>query len=331
MRGQVGPSAGNLGEIQIMQRFITYILLTLGTPATMPFFAATMDSHGKAFPTATAAAKALVEAAKSDNTVELIAILGPTAKDIVTTRDPVQDRKARREFVERVTQRMQVVPSRGRSNEMTMLVGHGNWPLPIPIVEVNGKWYFDMARGRKAILMRRVGSNELDAMEVCRGYVEAQNQYAEDHRTAQGVPYYAQRMISSPGEHDGLYWKGARQDESPIGEVIARAIAEGYTKQGEPYHGYFYRVLSGEQMDPSATPVTYIDNGVMTGGFALLAWPAQYGVTGVMTFIVNKSGIVYQKDLGPQTPALVSGISNYEAGPTWAPVSSGVAALKNIK
>jgi hypothetical protein len=209
-----------------------------------------------------------------------------------------------------------------------MLAGSDDWPLPIPIVEVNGKWYFDTARGRKAILMRRVGSNELDAMEVCRGYVEAQNQYAEQHRTAEGVPYYAQKIISSPGERDGLYWKGERQDETPIGEVIARAMSEGYTDKRQPFHGYFFRVLTAEG---TATPVSYVDKGVMTKGFALIAWPAQYGVTGVTTFVVNKSGIVYQKDLGPQTPAIVSGVSAYAPDSTWTPVSARVATVKNIK
>jgi hypothetical protein len=278
-----------------------------------------------------AAARALVDAAKADNTTELIAILGPSAREIIVSGDAVADRKTRREFVQKVTERMRVVPSQGRPNEMTIVAGSDDWPLPIPIVEVNGKWYFDMARGRKAILMRRVGSNELDAIEVCRGYVEAQNQYSEQHRTTEGSPYYAQKIISSPGERDGLYWKDDGQEETPIGEVIARAMSEGYTDKREPYHGYFFRVLTAEGGHNSSTPVSYIDKGVMTKGFALIAWPAQYGVTGVTTFVVNKSGIVYQKDLGPQTPTVASGVSTYAPDSTWTPVSARVATAQNAK
>jgi len=310
-----------------MKQLFIYLLLALSA-LTTPTQSAPAVSRGKAFPTAAAAAQALVDAAKADNTSELIAILGPSAKDIVSTRDPVEDRNMRRIFVNRVTQKMKVVPVRDRPHEMTMVAGNDDWPLPIPIVEVNGQWYFDMARGRKQILMRRVGSNELDAIEVSRGYVEAQNQYAEQHHTPQGVAYYAQKIISSPGERDGLYWQGDDQEQSPIGAVIARAISEGYTKKGEPYHGYFFRVLTGEGPHASGRAINYINDGAMTRGFALIAWPAQYGATGIMTFIVNKSGIVYQKDLGPQTSERVSALTTYDPDTTWKPVSTGVAALR---
>jgi hypothetical protein len=310
-----------------MKQLIAYTLLALST-ITVPARSATADLQGKAFPTAAAAAQALVDAAKADNTTEVIAILGPSARDIVSTRDAVADRNTRRAFVARATQKMRVVPVRGRPNEMTMLAGNDDWPLPIPIVQVNGKWYFDTARGRKQILMRRVGSNELDAMEVSRGYVEAQNQYAEQHRTEQGVPYYAQKVISSPGEHDGLYWEGEDQEQSPIGAGIARAIAEGYTDKNEPYHGYFFRVLTKEGPNATGRAINYINDGAMTRGFALIAWPAQYGATGIMTFVVNKSGIVYEKDLGPQTSKLASALTAYDPDSTWSPVSTGVAVLQ---
>jgi hypothetical protein len=311
-----------------MKQLIAYTLLAVST-LSVPARSATADLRGKAFPTAAAAAQALLDAAKADNTTEVIAILGPSAQDIVSTRDAVADRNTRRAFVARATQKMKVVPVRGRANEMTMLAGNDDWPLPIPIVQVNGKWYFDTARGRKQILMRRVGSNELDAMEVCRGYVEAQNQYADQHRTEQGVPYYAQKVISSPGQRDGLYWQGEDQEPSPIGAVIARAIAEGYTDRNEPYHGYFFRVLTKEGPHATGRAIDYISNdGAMTRGFGLIAWPAQYGATGIMTFVVNKSGIVYEKDLGPQTAKLALAMTAYDADNTWSPVSSGVAVLQ---
>jgi hypothetical protein len=210
---------------------------------------------------------------------------------------------------------MRLVPYRGRPNEKTLLAGNENWPLPIPIVEVNGKWYFDTARGKQEILARRIGSNELDAIEVCRGYVEAQDDYAEQHRTPAGVAYYAQRIISSPGQQDGLYWPGApEQNQSPIGSIIAQAIAEGY-KRGQPYHGYYFKVLTA-QGPHTGVPMSYIDNGVMTKGFALIAWPAEYGSTGVMTFLVDKSGIVYQKDLGKDTTRIAADYTAYNPGPT---------------
>jgi hypothetical protein len=306
-----------------MTRPIIYMLLTFCPLAR----GATTQSHGKEFPTAMAAAQALVNAAKTENTAELVAILGPSSKDLVATKDPVDDRLVRRQFVERASESLKVVPNRNRPHEMTVIAGRDGWSLPIPIVQSNGMWYLDMARGKKQILTRRIGGNELDAIEVCRGYVEAQDQFAEEHKTPEGVHYYAQKMISTPGERDGLYWPEAEGEESPMGPIIAHAIAEGYTNKNEPYRGYYFRILTGEHSGASKTPVSYLDNGVMSKGFALIAWPAQYGSTGIMTFLVNKSGIVYQKDLGPNTSKLASQLDRYEASPTWVPVSAGVAIL----
>ena len=281
-------------------------------------------SRGKAFDTPEAAAQALVGAAKSGDLAEILAILGPSAREIVSTRDKVADRNMRRAFVKRASQSTRLAAVRGKPNERMLQAGNDGWQLPVPIVQVNGKWYFDMAQGRKRILTRRIGSNELDAIEVCRGYVEAQNSFAEVHRTAAGVPYYAQKIISSPGEHDGLYWKDDTADESPIGEIIAKAIAEGYTNKQEPFHGYFFRILTAQGQH------SYIEDGVMTKGFALIAWPAQYGSTGIMTFLVDKSGIVYQKDLGRNTEKLVSDYSKYDPNATWKPVSGGAALMSKL-
>lgn len=280
---------------------------------------------GKAFPTADAAARALVDAAKTDNVPELIRILGPSGKDIVSTRDQVADRKNLRTFAARATQKMRLVPYHGRQNEKTLLAGNDNWPLPIPIMEVNGKWYFDTARGKKEIMARRIGSNELDAIDVARGYVEAQDDYAEMHRTAAGVPYYAQKIISSPGQQDGLYWLGEPgQVQSPIGSTIAQALAEGYTK-GQPYRGYYFKVLTGQGANVGPA-MSYLDNGAMTRGFALMAWPAQYGSTGVMTFLVDRSGIVYQKNLGPGTANIAAAYTAYNPDSTWKPISGNTAS-----
>lgn len=303
------------------QSTIVPLLLLLGGGAFFgPARCNAATPGGEGFPTADAAARALVNAAKSNNVPELIRILGPSGKEIVSTRDPVADRKMRRTFAARAEQKMRLIPYHGERNERVLLAGNDNWPLPIPIVEVNGKWYFDTAQGKQEILMRRVGSNELDAIQICRGYVEAQDDYGQQHHTAGGVPYYAQKIISSPGQQDGLYWPvEAGQQQSPIGPLVAQAIAEGYQK-GEPFHGYFFRILTAE--GPHAgSPMSYIDNGAMTKGFALIAWPADYGSTGIMTFMVDKTGIVYQKNLGPQTGKIAAGYTAYNPDSTWTPVS----------
>ena len=286
----------------------------------VPSKAATPD--GKAFPSADAAAQALVRAAKSDDTAALVEILGPSAKSIVTTRDSVADRNSRKAFTARAAEKMRLVPKKGNPNAKTLLIGKDEWPLPIPIVEHNGQWYFDTAQGREEILTRRIGSNELDAIEVCRGFVEAENQYAEKNRTANNIPIYAQKIISSPGERDGLYWEAKGEgDESPIGEIVARALAQGYTSKYEPYRGYYFKVLTAQGPHASGGEMSYLKDGVMTRGFALIAWPANYGSTGIMTFVVDKSGIVYQKDLGRKTGEVATGYSAYDPDHTWSPVS----------
>jgi hypothetical protein len=286
----------------------------------IPGTAATPD--GKGFPTADAAAQALVNAAKSDDVAGLIAILGPSAKAIVSTGDPVEDRTVRRTFAARAAQKMRLAPNHGSATAKTLLAGKDEWPLPIPIVERNGQWYFDTAQGKEEILTRRIGSNELDAIEVCRGFVEAENEYAANNRTAANIPVYAQKVISTPGQKDGLYWEGQSEDEeSPIGEIVAKALAEGYTNKHEPYHGYYFRVLKGQGANAAGGEMSYLDNGAMTKGFAIIAWPANYGSTGIMTFVVDKSGIVYQKDLGKKTGELAAAYTAYNPDKTWAPVA----------
>jgi hypothetical protein len=186
---------------------------------------------------------------------------------------------------------------------------------------MNGQWYFDTAQGKTEILNRRIGGNEMDAIEVCRGFVEAENDYAAQNRTANNVPVYAQKIISSPGQRDGLYWASTGEDESPMGEIIARALAEGYTNKHEPFHGYYFRVLTGQGRHAPGGATSYVDNGVMTKGFALIAWPSNYGSTGIMTFVVDKTGIVYQKNLGRKTAEVASAYSAYDPDETWTPVS----------
>jgi Protein of unknown function (DUF2950) len=304
----------------------TAIVLTTAAGALLLAASGTgVVPDGRAFPTADAAAQALVAAAKSDNLKDLLEILGPSSKDIISSRDRVADQKIRRDFVARANQKMRLVSANGRPTVKKLLVGNDGWPLPIPIVEIAGKWYFDTANGRQEILNRRIGSNELDAIEVCRGYVEAQNGYAEAHQADGGVPIYAQKVFSSPGEHDGLYWAGQTgMDESPLGKIIAQAFAEGYTNKADPYHGYYFRVLSGQGPQAPGGEMSYVEAGQMTKGFAMVAWPANYGSSGIMTFLVNKTGIVYQKDLGRMTGQIASAYSAYDPDDTWTPVSDSV-------
>jgi hypothetical protein len=304
-----------------MHRFPVFVLVAAGALLLqVPGKAAATD--GKGFPSADAAAQALVNAAKSDDVAGLIEILGPSAKSVVATRDPVADRKVRRDFAARAVQKMKLIPYQGKQNARTLLAGKDEWPLPIPIVEVNGQWYFDTAQGKQEIVLRRIGSNELDAIEVCRGYVEAESDYGEQNRTPDGVSYYAQKIISTPGQRDGLYWTGMSQgDESPMGEIIARALAEGYTNKRDPYHGYYFKVLTGQGPHAPGGEMSYLDNGVMTKGFALIAWPSNYGSTGIMTFVVDKTGIVYQKNLGRRTAEIAGAYTAYDPDKSWTPVS----------
>ena len=289
--------------------------------AGIPLDAATPEGRG--FASADAAAKALVSAAKSGDVTELIAIMGPASKEILTTSDPVADQQMRRKFAARAAEKMKVVPDTKEKNAMILLVGKDDWPLPIPIVKVNGKWHFDVEQGKQEILARRIGSNELDAIEVCRGYVEAQNNYAEEDRTGSGVRHYAQKIISSPGKRDGLYWTSTgEKDESPIGAIVARAFAEGYTKRHDPYHGYYFKILTAQGPHASGGAMSYLHNDQMTSGFALIAWPSDYRSTGVMTFLVDETGIVYQKDLGPRTSEITSAYTAYDPDETWTPVST---------
>ena len=304
-----------------MRHLSVFVLAAAGSLLLqIPGIGATLD--GKGFPTADAAAQALVSAAKSDNLAGLIEILGPSGKAIVSTKDPVADRAARRAFAARADQKMKLVPTRGNPRVKTLVAGKDDWPLPIPIVEQNGQWYFDSAKGKDEILTRRIGNNELDAIEVCRGFVEAENDYGEQNRTPNNVPIYAQKIISTPGQHDGLYWPSSGDsDESPIGEIVAKAIEQGYTNKRDPYRGYYFKVLTGQGPHVSGGERSYLDNDLMTKGFALIAWPASYGSTGIMTFVVSKSGIVYQKDLGKKTAEIAGAVTTYDPDQTWTPVS----------
>lgn len=265
------------------------------------------------------AAEALIGAAQKGRKGDLLKILGPGGNKIVSSGDPVADAQAKEQFAA-AAQESEKVEKQG-DDRAILIVGKDDWPLPIPIVKRGDHWIFDAKAGEQEILNRRIGANELDAIEVCRAYVDAQTDYATKDRNNDGFIEYAQKFVSSPGKHDGLYWpSGAGEEESPIGELMASARAEGYGKSREkpsPYHGYYYRILKAQGDNAPGGAEDYVVKGHMVGGFGLVAFPAQYGVSGIMTFIVNHDGNVYQRDLGPDTAAIAEKMTLYDPDKSW--------------
>lgn len=281
------------------------------------------DGHDpKSFETPEAAGKALLAAAKADDTAALVAILGPGSDDLVSSGDPVADGSLRERFIAAYTQKHRWVsaPDDGRVLE----TGASDWPFPIPLVETGDGWRFDAARGREEILDRRIGRNELFAIQACLAFIDAQAEYYARNPQG-GTPQYAQRIASTDGEKNGLFWKtAAGEDPSPLGALFAAARAEGYTAtpgSEASYHGYVYRILLGQGGDAHGGPSSYVVDGAMTKGFALLAWPAKYGASGVMTFLVNQTGVLYEKDLGPDTGAIAAKIAAFDPDVSWDVVS----------
>jgi hypothetical protein len=268
------------------------------------------------------AANALVGAAEQFDEKALIGLFGPHGEDIVLSGEYAQDKQRAADFVAKAHEKMTVSVDPKTRTRASLIVGNDDWPFPVPLVKRNGRWLFDAKAGRQEILYRRIGSNELDAIEICRGYVEAQHEYALKPREGYVVNQYAQRIISTPGTQDGLAWRTADGTwEGPIGEQIARAIEQGYTKRTEPYHGYFFKVLKGQGPAAPLGQMNFVVNGVMIGGFALVAAPAKYGVTGVKTFIVSHDGVVYEKDLGPATMNAFEKMERFNPDSSWSPVA----------
>jgi hypothetical protein len=276
------------------------------------------QSAQKAFDTPEQAAQALIQAARTFDVPALMEILGPSAQDLVSSEDTVNDKKRAVAFATLADEKQSISPDPKNPNRATLSVGNEDWPLPIPIVKRDGKWYYDSKAGHQEVLFRRIGENELDAILVCRGFVEAQHEYALDKHDGSEVNQYAQRIISTPGKQDGLAWQNADGSwGGPVGETVAKALAEGYSPNSQPFHGYYFKVLKGQGPAAPLGQMNFVVEGVMIGGFALAAAPAQYGVTGVQTFIVSHDGIVYQKDLGPDTLKIFQNMELYNPDKTW--------------
>lgn len=267
------------------------------------------------------AAAALAAAVKTGTRRTILKVLGKDAEDIIESGDDVADAEMRQRFLSAYDAKHSI---KAEGNKKAMLIlGADDFPFPIPLVNNNTGWEFDPASGRLEILYRRIGRNELSAIQASLAFVDAQNEYADKDRTGAGAGIYAQRIVSNPGKKDGLFWRDDK-DPSPLGEFAAHASAEGYSTggQGAPYHGYYFRILKGQGSDAPGGAFNYVVKGKMMGGFALIAYPAEYGNSGVMTFLVNHAGTVYQKDLGRRTGSIAKRLELFDPDQTWKKVDA---------
>jgi hypothetical protein len=294
---------------------------TLALSLAMAGFASLAAAAGTTFDTPEAAVTALVAALKADDLAALRGIFGPQGGKLVSSGDPVADDRSRDTFVAAYAEASKIVPE--GDSRAVLEIGKDAWPMPIPLLKsAAGRWSFDTAAGEKEILARRIGRNELSAIQVCLAIADAEREYAAQDPDKDGVPQYAARFVSSPGRRDGLYWKAAEGEaKSPLGSLLAAASVEGYAQAGPrtlaPYHGYTYRLLTRQGKDAKGGAYDYVVRGHMIGGFALVATPARYGASGIMTFIVNHDGEVYQKDLGRNTAAAAAAIKAYNPDAGW--------------
>ena len=301
-------------------RVSALLLLTASFSVAQEKPAQALPPGQKTFKTSREAADALILAAKDYDVPALKQILGPQSEDLLASEDPVQDKNITVAFAAKAQEKTSIEVDRENPNRAVLAVGNEDWPLAIPIVKKNGVWFFDTNAGRKEVLFRRIGSNELDAIEICRGYVEAQKEYAAEKHDGALVNQYAQRVISTPGKHDGLVWKNPDGSlGGPIAESIADALQQGYSDKSKPYHGYYFKILKGQGPAARLGKMDFVVEGAMIGGFALAAAPAEYRITGVKTFIVSYEGVVYQKDLGPETLKAFKGMELYNPDKSWTP------------
>jgi hypothetical protein len=272
----------------------------------------------KQFDSADQAADALIQVAASSDLAGAKEILGPDSEDLINSEDPVMDKNRALAFANKAKEKKTVEIDKKDPNRAILVVGNDDFPLPIPIVKSKGKWSFDTKVGREEILNRRVGANELNTIDLCRGYVEAQHEYAADKHDDSKVNQYAQKILSTPGKQDGLAWQNPDGTwAGPVGDEVAKALQAGYEAKPGPYHGYLFKVLKGQGPAAPMGEMDFVVQGAMIGGFALAAAPAEYRVTGVQTFIVGPDGIVYQKDLGPDTEKTFQSMDRYNPDKTW--------------
>jgi hypothetical protein len=292
-----------------------------GIGAIMAVALSTSASQAQqAYPSPEDAAASLAAAVKTGTKRAMLKVLGNDAKDIIESGDDVADAETRERFLSAYEAKHSIKAEGNK--KATLILGADDFPFPIPLVNNRDGWEFNSAGGRLEILYRRIGRNEFDVIETCLAFVDAQNEYADKDRTGEGAGVYAQRIVSNPGKKDGLFWRDDR-DQSPLGELAAQAAAEGYkvgAEGGAPYHGYYYRILKGQGPNAPGGALNYVVKGKMIGGFALIAYPAEYGNSGVMTFMTNHAGTVYQKDLGERTAVIAKRIYLFDPDQTWKKV-----------
>jgi hypothetical protein len=298
-----------------------FATLTSLAAASLIVASASIAAAQQTYKTPEAAVDALVATAKSDDQKAALLVLGRDGEDIISSGDKVSDDAARQRFVASYDAKHQIaMESDGKA---ILVIGDNDYPFPIPLLRKDGQWSFDTEAGRRQILYRRIGHNELETIQTCLAYVDAQNEYAEKDRTGAGAGVYAERLVSEPGKKDGLYWPTAQgEEESPLGELFAAASRQGYrTGEGRtPYHGYYYKILTRQGSAAAGGSADYVVSGKMIGGFALVAYPAHYRNSGVMTFLVNHNGTVFQKDFGAKTAELAEAMTSFNPDPTWKKV-----------
>lgn len=286
---------------------------------TVSFPSHAAQARQKGFASPEEAVKTLIHAVKADNMKELSAIFGPAWKEVLSSGDAIEDRSAKKRFLQAYETKNALVQD---GDAKTVLqIGVEEWPFPIPIIKKGNKWSFDTRKGKEELINRRIGRNELNTIQTCLAYVDGQREYAAKDRDGDGLLEYAQKFVSTPGKKDGLYWEvQTGEEESPLGDFFAQAAREGYRKTSNepiPYHGYYFKVLEAQGENAPGGAYEYILNGKMIGGFGMIAYPAKYGISGVMTFVVNHDGIVYEKDLGKDTAKIAANIKAFDPDKTW--------------
>jgi hypothetical protein len=306
-------------EKWILTLLCSVAIATLVIALSVPSKGYAAQAKQKAFVSPEDAVKALINVLKAENMKELRAIFGPAGKDVLSSGDAVEDRAGRERFIKAYEDKNTLI--KNGDAKAVLQIGTEEWPFPIPIIKKDERWVFDTKEGKEELLNRRIGRNELNTIQTCLAYFDAQGEYARRSRGGRGLLEYAQKIISTPGKKDGLYWevKGG-EEESPLGDFAAKAALEGYKRTENkpvPYHGYFFRVLNAQGKNAAGGAYDYIVDGKMIAGFGMVAYPAQYGVSGIMTFVVNHEGVVYEKDLGRETAKTVQAMKLYDPDRTW--------------
>jgi hypothetical protein len=306
----------------MQQKFLLsrFTLLFLATVLAASAWTSAPDDGQRSFATPGQAARALLVAAEANDVAALREIFGPGAEDILNSGDAVEDKNSRARFVKRAKQSLKERINPRNANRATLLIGTDSFPFPISLVRTAGRWHFNTPEGKNEILVRRIGSNELDAIAACKAYVDAQYDYAMEDRNKNGIPEYARKLISSTGTRDGLFWPASDAPPTEFAASVKKAQSEGYRKENDgptPFHGYYFRILTAQGPNARGGALDYIQHGSMIGGFGLVAWPVEYGVSGIKTFLVNQHGVIYEKNLGPSTRAAAEAMNAFDPDETW--------------